>query len=372
MSDLPETVLQFGAGRFLRGFADLFLHELNQAQAAAGRAVVLQSTGTQRAELLNRQGCRYHVAVRGLRGGQAVDQTVEVHSISRALAASTDWAQAVDAVRSPALTTIVSNTTEAGYALDPGDSPSGGPPHSFPAKLLLLLAARFEADLPGLTVLPCELLDQNADRLRALVVEQARQWQFSGPVLDWIREGCQWRNTLVDRIVSSPRTDDPLTATDPLFAVAEPFALWLLDGPSGQAGLEKHPAVEVVERLEPYYLRKVRILNGAHTALVAKSLPLGLDTVRQAVLDPRIGPWLESRLLEEIVPTVSGRTDAPEQFARQTLERFANPYLDHRLADIAVHHAVKCQSRLLPTYHEYRQCFGRAPRLLGEILKDIT
>lgn len=374
MGNLPETVLQFGAGRFLRGFADLFLHELNQGDAAPGRAVVLQSTGTQRAELLNRQGCRYHVAVRGLRDGQAVDQTVDVQSISRALTASTDWPHVLEAARAVSLTSIISNTTEAGYALEPGDSSSDRThaPRSFPAKLLVLLVARFDAGLPAVTILPCELLDQNADRLRALVTEQARQWQIPVPVLDWIRGACSWRNALVDRIVSAPRPDDPLAAADPLLAVAEPFALWLMDGPPGASGLERHPAVRVVDRLEPYYLRKVRILNGAHTALVAKARPLGLETVRQAVLDLRIGPWLESLLFEEIVPTLSGRTDGPEQFARQTLERFANPYLEHRLADIAIHHEVKCQTRLLPTYHEYCDRFGRSPRLLGEALKGMV
>lgn len=372
MSNLAETVLQFGAGRFLRGFADLFLHELNQGDAAPGRAVVLQSTGVLRAELLNRQGCRYHVAVRGLRDGQAIDETVEVQIISRALTAATDWPQALETARSPSLTTIISNTTEAGYALEPGDSLSEQAPKSFPAKLLVLLAARFEASQSPVTLLPCELLDQNADRLLALVAEQARQWRVRSSVLDWIRGACSWRNTLVDRIVSAPRPDEALAATDPLLAVAEPFALWLMDGPPGPSGLERHPAVQVVDRLEPYYLRKVRVLNGAHTALVAKAWPLGLETVRQAVLDPRIGPWLESLLFEEIVPTLTGRTDGPEQFARQTLERFANPYLEHRLADIAIHHEVKCQTRLLPTYHEYRECFGRPPRLLAEILKGMV
>jgi tagaturonate reductase len=132
--------------------------------------------------------------------------------------------------------------------------------------------------------------------------------------------------------------------------------------------LEAHPAIERVQRLEPYYLRKVRILNGAHTALVAKAMPLGFQTVRQAMLDPQIGQWLRRLVFEEIVPVLEGRTEGPEQFARQTLERLANPFLEHRLADIALAHEVKLQTRLVPTYNEFIEHFGRQPPLLAGIV----
>ncbi len=86
------------------------------------------------------------------------------------------------------------------------------------------------------------------------------------------------------------------------------------------------------------------------------------------VLDPAIGAWLRRLLLEEIVPVLEGRTDSPEQFAMETLERFANPFLEHRLADIALHHDVKLRTRLAPTRDEFLRRFGQEPRLLGEIL----
>jgi tagaturonate reductase len=362
-----ETILQFGTGRFLRAFADLFVHELSDAGAGIGRVVVLQSTGTQRAAAFNAQGGRFHVAIRGLSQGRRIDETVEVQSVGRALAAATDWQQALAVARWDELRLIVSNVTEAGYGLDPADSPGDHPPRSFPAKLLTLLAHRFAAGGSGLTILPCELLERNGERLLALVLEQAACWGLVGPLVDWLRASCFWPSTLVDRIVSSPRPDDPLVA-DPLAAVAEPFALWLVEGPCPLGGLEAHPAVRRVECLEPYALRKVRILNGAHTALVAKALARGLKTVRQAVEDPAVGPWLCELLFEEIVPVLEGRTEDPAGFARQTLERFANPFLDHRLADIALHHAVKVRTRLVPSYEEFCARFGRPPRLLGGIV----
>jgi len=369
----PETVLQFGTGKFLRCFADLFVHELNEQDRGAGRVVVLQSTGAERAHRINERGGRYRVAVRGLENGRLVDRTVQVTSISRALAAEEDWAQVLDLARSPDLTTIVSNTTEAGYRLE--DEPLPGAavaqPRSFPAKLLAALQARFEAGGAGLTILPCELLEQNADRLRTLAIEQASRWRLSAELIAWIESECAWCNTLVDRIVSAPSPGDPLAAEDPLFAVAEPFALWLVEG-TATVPLIEHPAVHCVERLSPYLVRKVRILNGAHTALVAKALPRGVATVREAVADPHLGPWLRRLLFEEIVPTLEGRVPEPERFAHDALERFANPFLDHRLADIALHQEAKLQTRLAPTRREYVERFGRRPALLDEIMELRT
>ena len=41
MSRLPETVLQFGTGKFLRAFADLFIHQANQAGQDVGRVAAI-------------------------------------------------------------------------------------------------------------------------------------------------------------------------------------------------------------------------------------------------------------------------------------------------------------------------------------------
>jgi tagaturonate reductase len=373
---IQTTILQFGTGRFLRAFADLFAHEMNASRTqispspVSASVVAVQSTGPDRVSQFNVSAGRYHVAVRGLQDGQPVDRMVEVSSVRRAFAAQSEWQEVVAVACSESLAAIVSNATEAGYALDPADAPGDAPPRSFPAKLLAALAARFEVGQPGVTILPCELLEENGQRLRRLVLDQAARWGLSNSLRDWIDGGCTWRNTLVDRIVSAPRADDPMAARDPLFAVAEPFALWLIEGTAAAAVLGDHPAVQSVNALEPYRLRKVRILNGAHTALVAKARPLGFETVRQAVLDPEIGAWLEQLLFDEIVPTIEDRADRAGQFAHQCLERFANPYLDHRLADIALAHDTKLQTRLMPTYREFAARFGRPPRLLSEALGD--
>ena len=72
-------------------------------------------------------------------------------------------------------------------------------------------------------------------------------------------------------------------------------------------------------------------------------------TVREAVNDPELGAWLERLMFDEIVPVLDGRVDDGPEFARQTLEHFRNPFVEHKLADIAAHHATKVEVRLKPT-----------------------
>jgi tagaturonate reductase len=369
MAELPERVLQFGSGKFLRGFADLFIHQANEAGQNIGRVVVVQTTGDSRAHLLARQGGRYHVLVRGLSGGQVVDRVEESASVSRALTAAAQWAEVLAVARSPELRLVLSNTAETGYALDPSDGPGLRPPRSFPTKLLLVLAERFRAGLPGVTVVPCELFEHNADMLRGIVLKLAGEWKLPAGLPAWIEGECRWRNTLVDRIVTMPPSADPRVGDDALAVVGEPYALWAIEvKEGGDGGLPHHPAVTVTRDVQPYFLRKVRILNAAHTALASKAVPRGFATVRQAVADAEVSAWLRRLLFEEIVPTVKDRVEDAEGFAMQTLERFANPFQEHKMSDILVYHAEKVKIRLLPTRDEFSAKFGRTPPLLTEAI----
>jgi tagaturonate reductase len=367
MNQLPETVLQFGSGRFLRAFADLFIHQANQTAKPVGKVVIVQSTGGDRAGGLNSQAGRYHVVVRGLDNGTVVDRVESVESISRALVAGSQWEDVLALARSPQLRLILSNTTEVGYNLHPSDQAGDTPPRSFPAKLLAVLQERFRAGQPGLTIVPCELREHNADLLRGIILQLAKNWQLPEPLQHYLQDACVWLNTLVDRIVTAP-TDHPMLATDSLLTVCEPYALWAIQSKPKAWRFLEHPAVVWAEDVQAYFLRKVRILNGAHTALLIKAQPRGFLTVRAAVTDPELASWLERLLFEEIVPVLEGRVDRPTEFARQTLERFRNPFLEHKLVDIAVNHESKVQVRLVPTRDEFMVKFGRTPPLLTEVL----
>jgi len=365
---MKETVLQFGAGNFLRAFADLFIEQANRTPATSiGKIVVVQTTGRERAEALQRAGGRYQVVIQGFHEGQVVNEVEEVRSISRALFAGDEWDEVLRVARSPDLQCVLSNTTEQGFVLSDEDrEPSASPPVSFPAKLLQVLRARFEAGLPGLIILPCELHEDNATKLRALVEEQARRWHCPAALFEWLEQSCCWLNNLVDRIVPGTPKDHPLLAGDPLLISAEPYATWVIE--KHPRVTWQHPALAYTDAVAPYSLRKVRILNGAHSALVAHALPLGFKYVRDCVEDPQVGAWLQRLLVEEIIPVLEGRVDDPSGFARTTLERFRNPFINHALSAIALNHEAKVKVRLLPTLQEYEQRFGRKPPMLSKLL----
>src|SRR5262245_17294905 len=207
MPPLPETILQFGSGRFLRAFFDLFVHHANEAGRRVGRIVVVQSTGDGRAGGLNKQHGKYHVVVRGYENGKVVDRVEECASISRAVHAGTQWDEVVKLATSPDLKVIISNTTEAGYALDPADTATDAVPRSFPGKLLKVLYARWEAKQPPVTIVPCELIEGNAGILKGVVAKLAAEWNYPPAFIAWLQTDCVWLHTLVDRIVTGTPAD---------------------------------------------------------------------------------------------------------------------------------------------------------------------
>jgi len=103
MQNQPETILQFGAGRFLRGFFDRFVHQANLEGQNVGRIVIVQSTPGSRANTLADQKGAYHALYRGVEDGQVVDRPMKIESVSRALVAGTNWPE------------ILKNTGAEGY-----------------------------------------------------------------------------------------------------------------------------------------------------------------------------------------------------------------------------------------------------------------
>ena len=358
------TALQFGTGRFLRAFADLFFSQAEARGLAPGRVALVESTGAGRTGLIRERGGEWHVLVRGLAGGEVIDTVETVSSAGTAFSVGADWEQILETAALPSLRWVLSNTTEVGIALDPEDRPEDRPPGSFPARLLRLLLHRHTAGLPGLAILPCELVERNGKRLRDLTLQQAELWHTDPGAMEWLREDCSWHCTLVDRIVTAGPAAHPLRQTDPLLACAEPFALWAIEGDPAAPPLFPHEAILTTPDIRPYALRKLRLLNGTHTALVGLAAPYGYVTVAEALQNTEIRQALEEMLFEEIVPILDGVEGAAE-FAAQTLERLQNPFLDHRLADIAANHALKQQIRLVPSLEEYRNRFGREPARLA-------
>lgn len=366
-SDRPIKILQFGTGNFLRGFIDWAVDILNEKTSFNGDIQIVQPHGKSPATALNAQGGLYHVITRGFQNGKVVDEVRLISSVRPAINPYLEYESFLALADNPELRFMISNTTEAGIYFDPKDGHPDTVPASFPGKLTALLYRRFtifkgEAS-KGLIHLPCELIEQNAQKLKATILQYAKLWSLGSAFESWINEHNVFCNTLVDRIVPGYPQEDAQEMTerigfkDDLMVMTEPFHLWIIEGPQsleqefpiGQTGLDIYYA----DDLTPYRTRKVRILNGAHTAMVPLAYLKGLRTVREAVEDPFIGDFLTRTIHNEIIPTLDLPKEELEKFAQDVIERFKNPFIKHQLKDIALNSVSKFQVRVLPSLLGY-------------------
>lgn len=373
MAQDSKIILQFGTGRFLRAFIEVLVQESNDAGNDPWTVIAVQSTPGSRATLINEATDGYPVCVQGIEEGETIDKTIQVKSLSRAIVAATEWNEVLEVARDPKLQIITSNTTEAAYALDASDaSMNAGPPNSYPAKLCRVLFERYTHNLAPLTLAPCELVEGNGLVLRGLVLEQAVAWELNDAFTTWVHDECIWLSSMVDRMVVPPKEDDPL-ASNELCAVTEPFSLWVIQTIANrEVPFLEHPNITWVDDIDASFLRKVRILNGAHTGMVAMYLPQGFRTVRDVMQNADARDWVRGLMFEEILPCIVERTDTPARFAFQTIERLSNPFFEHKLADIAMGHDAKVTIRLQSSYDDYRNIYGKDPkRLKDAIAQDV-
>ncbi|KVQ68775.1 D-mannonate oxidoreductase [Burkholderia territorii] len=350
---MTPPILQFGTSRFLLAHVDLFVSQALDEGSAMGGIGIVQTTGNPasraRIDALRANG-RYPVRIRGRDRGVVVDEVVECRAVQRAWDAGTDWAEIRRAVIET-VRVIVSNTGDAGYRADPRDAAdllaeTTRAPHGFPAKLLVLLYARWQARPDdGVSILPCELVANNGDTLRDIVLDLAQRWRVPDAFAGYLRERCIWVNSLVDRIVSEP--------IDPVGAVAEPYALWAIERRAGIALPCRHAQIVVTDDLRSHERLKLFFLNLGHSWLAEQWLAAGRpdsETVRDAMNDTRLRDGLEAVWRDEVAPVFAalGLREAAERYVDSVRERFLNPYLAHRLADIANNHREKIARRIEP------------------------
>ncbi|HEV7309282.1 mannitol dehydrogenase family protein [Ensifer sp.] len=341
---MPTPIVQFGTSRFLQAHADLFISEALKTGQAPGRITVVQTTGSKErasrlAALADPDG--FPVIICGLQGGERIERTERVKSVARAISTGENWKEVRDIVAKEA-EILISNTGDTGYQIGDEDRTAEVPP-SFPGKLLLLLKARFDAGRRPLTILPCELVSRNGDVLRALILRLAAERVNDPAFADWLRREIVWANTLVDRIVSEP--------LEPAGAIAEPYALWAIESQPDLQLPCVHPAVKRVDDLTPYEKLKLHILNLGHTVLAELWLKGARDpheTVREILANSDISAQLDRIYRSEVIPgfAAKGLESEATDYVAATLERFRNPFLDHRLSDIANHHRQKTERRI--------------------------
>ena len=365
---MKETIIQFGEGNFLRGFFDYFLDVMNKKGLYDGKTVVIQPREGGKCALFNAQDCKYNLYLRGMEAGEIKQEHHFIESVSRGIDPYKNYEDYLALADNPDIKFVVSNTTEAGITFDASCSFNDKPCKGFPAKLTQLLYRRYKNELDGFVFLPCELIDNNGDELKHCILRYIEHWGLPESFSEWIKEKNTFANTLVDRIVTGYPDDGTQEKhpDDKFLDTAEIFHLWVIEGnfedelPLKKAGFN----VIWTDNAKPYKKIKVRILNGAHTSLVAGALLAGIETVGEAMADETASAFLCKAMNEEILPVV-GRNEDSISFADSVFDRFRNPFIRHKWRAISLNSVSKFSVRVLPTILEYKEKFGEYPKCLS-------
>lgn len=365
-------IVHFGIGAFHRAHQAVY----TDAAMSAGDSdwgiigVSLRSAGV--AEQLNPQDGLYTVAARS---GEGVETRL-IGAVQNVLVASQDAVTVVEAVAAP-LTRIASFTiTEKGYcrASDGSLDLALADDASVYRFLKDGLALRKARGLPGLTLLSCDNLANNGTQLRGLL---GQYLAAHDPALDgWVEAHCTFPSSMVDRIVPATTPADLDAAQvalgglhDAGHVVTEPFSQWVIENrfANGRPHWEAFGA-ELVADVAPYETAKLRMLNGAHSALAYLGLQKGHEYVHQAIADPDLHRLIARLMREEAAPTIQ---PAPGQdlaaYAESLLARFANPALNHRLIQIAMDGSQKIPQRWLETLAANQKMGRNCPAILAGI-----
>lgn len=378
---LPERVLQFGTGVLLRGLPDYLIDKANQRGIFNGRIVVVKSTDGGDMNAFSRQDNLYTLCIRGVENKQLVEQNVICSAISRVLSAKQQWNDVLNVAVNPDLQIVMSNTTEVGIQLMQDDVRQS-PPESFPGKLLAVLYARYKAfngdPSKGLVIVPTELIPENGTKLESILLELAHRNELESEFIDWLETANTCCNSLVDRIV--PGRPDPaiqhalteqLGYEDDLLTISEAYRLWAIEGDEHvRQVLSFYQADENVvirPNIDQFRELKLRLLNGTHTLSCGLAFLSGFDTVREAMEDDRLAAFISSVMLGELLPGIPYAVDEKiaQRFGFQVLDRFRNPFIEHRWLAITMQYSAKMQMRNVPTLLHYYQKLGVTPRYIS-------
>lgn len=376
----PEKIIQFGEGNFLRSFVDWQLDIINKNTDLNAGIAVVRPIDYDTVPLLNIQDGLYTSIIRGINEkGEVVKDYRIISSINREILVYKEFDEYLKLAHNPEMRFIISNTTEAGIVYSDEDKYDDRPQNTFPAKLTRLLHERFKVFNgevnKGFILMPCELIDYNGEELKKIVLKYADLWNLEEEFKNWLVTGNIWCSTLVDRIVTGyPRAEKDelvkeLGYEDKFMTTGEYFYLFVIQGPKDiltkELRLDKvNLNILIVNDLKPYKMRKVGILNGAHTAMVPVAYLYGIDTVREAMENSDVRTFIEKAIDEEIIPALDMDKKELVEFKEAVIKRFQNPYVKHMLMDISLNSMSKYKSRILPQVLETYRRTGKLPKRL--------
>ena len=360
-------IVHFGLGAFTRAHQAWYT---DRAMAVAGGDWLIAGVSLRSPEVgqqLNPQDGLYTLAERS--GAGTALQVIG--SVREVLLATSQRAGIAIHLVAPTTHVVTFTVTEKGYCrtasgkLDLDLAEQG-----FYPLLADALAQRRAAGIGGLTLLSCDNLADNGHQLHRLLGEYLAA---RDPGLwPWVEEHCTFPCSMVDRIVPATTAADRtavaamLGRRDDGVVLTEPFSQWVIeDAFAGPRPAWEQAGAQIVGNVAPYETAKLRMLNGAHSALAYCGLRAGYTYVHEAVADPMLNALVGGLMREEAAPTIAAAPGLdPGAYADALMARFANPALNHRLIQIAMDGSQKIPQRWLATLAAAQRIERRCPAIL--------
>jgi fructuronate reductase len=340
-------IVHFGPGNFHRA------HQAWYTQNAGGWSITgVSLRSTTMRDAMAGQGYDYTLVMQDAQGSQ--DQQITVHD--QILVGPEDPAAVIAAIADPDTHIVTATVTEKGYGLDAaGALDLNGPvgaditaplPATFIGYLARGIAARQKAGALPLTVISCDNLSHNGDKVKSALNSFAQAADLS------IDFGLlRFPNTMVDRITPAPteqlsqEVSARIGKQDAAPVVTEVFSEWVItDDFAGPR--PDWPDVQIVEDVVPFEMRKLRMLNGAHSTLAYLGQLKGYSFVHEAIGDPALRADVV-KVMEGAMATLGFSRADLEAYRDALIARFENPSLAHALRQIAMDGSQKVPIRLL-------------------------
>ncbi len=357
-----KKIMQYGEGKFLRAFIDVIIQRANENLGYQKYVVNLVQPLEygQLMDLLKTENFKY--TVNEVNPSLGIDNLIKIECIADGIDPYREFNKYYEACIDSELTYIFSNTTESGIQYVKEEFTTSTIMTSFPGKVLQMLYFRFKelGHESTVTLIPCELIEQNALKLKGIIQRKAEENNLSSDFIDYI-DNCKFYDTLVDRIVVGYQENEQ---NDPNYILCEPFLKFVID--ADQIELiddADHPGI-ILDDVVMHRELKVKILNGLHTALTPFAILRGVKYVHEIFTDDFFITKTE-RLLQEILQTID--LDNKKEYAEAIITRFKNPKLNHEFTSIMLNSLDKFVTRGYPAI---LQCLAQG-ELPSELLASL-
>ena len=371
-SKVVNGILHIGTGNFHRAHQAVYTDDILNQDARWGIVgASLFSRATR--DRLKPQEFLYTICERAA----AESMHRIVGSISDVLSLGDQRAELMATLSSPSIKIVTLTVTEKGYChtvngeLDEGhpdiqhDLANIQASRSMPGVLAAGLQGRKAAGAGPLTIVSCDNLSGNGKVLQQVIQNIT---QLLDPALaDWCESHLSFPETMVDRIVPQPTEEDRSEfrhargVQDEALLITEHFRQWVIednfmtDRPPWEAA-----GVQIVQNVAQFEMVKLRMLNAAHSALAYFGLISGYDYIHEAMADETLASFADYLLRHEVMPMI----DAPpsmdlEAYQQSVLERFRNPAIAYRTAQVATDGSVKLPQRIFPSLQAASEKGGR-------------